>query len=232
MNVDDIGRRTAALCDDPQQDWCTGDYVLPILNQIHDEVYDDLKSVNAPLSEKIAVLTVTAGTVDLSAFQTRGKELENMMQPRWLDWKLTGDLDSAYLPIERVDKLQDIDPGTTQGIKQYRFRAGGVYFTPSSIDVKIRIEFEELWVAFSDGVATPEVNSVGHILARRTAAEIMGGSRGNEKAGEWHMRLYTRAVDQLLSNYVRTNQRTIRRVGRSFGRRRSLAGRYPRFKNS
>jgi hypothetical protein len=233
MTVEEVAKRTAALCDDPQQDWCDLNYVIPILTQIHDEVYDDLKAINAPLTDEIAVLSpVVAGAVDLSSFAAKGKPLENMLQPRWLDWKLVGDLDTAYLPIERVDKLADIDPGTRQGVSEYRFRGSTVYITPSSVDVTIRIEFEQLWLDFQDGESAVEVSSLGHILARRTAAEIMGGARGNEKAGTWHLTAYQKSLDQLLGNYVRTNQRTVRRVGRSFGRRRSLAGRWPRFKNS
>src|SRR5207248_2821017 len=148
-------------------------YISPLLDQIHDEVYDDLKSINAPLTDSIAVLTpVAANSTDLSAFASAGKELENMMQPRWLDWKLVGDLDSAYQPIERVDKLDDVDPGTYQGIKQFRFRGSTVYITPSSVAVTIRIEFEQLWIPFSDGFEAPEITSVGHLLVRRTASEI------------------------------------------------------------
>lgn len=223
MSVLTIIKRVQQLFEDQNESWCDKDYVQSWL-EMHNE---DLESLleNLDLSYDTVVvgpITVTAGTTDLSSFQTETEPLENMIYPIALEWRYPGENDLQWRPIDSVDKVIDTNSSATEqavvsnlsGILSYEWRGGTIYISPSSVDVEVRARIEALPSALNID-NTNYVKGMTNVLAYGVAEMIAGtrGGTGNSKLmilfSAWHQR----ALDNIADRLVKNEQKIPRRMG-------------------
>src|SRR5450432_3928408 len=104
MSVQTIVSRVQLLLEDQQQDWASTDYVIQYLAIHNEDVESFLENLDLSFDTDVIVLpAVPAGTTDLSAYQQDGRELDMMMLPVALEWRLVGQDDTQWNPVRRLD---------------------------------------------------------------------------------------------------------------------------------
>ena len=111
MDVTTLRSRIRALVDDPDGTYATDAFLLPLINQKYEELYNRMLSTGAEFERRaVELFNVPSQTQDLSAYMLTGQPLELMVQPLTLEWKNTG-LDSTnYRTATLVDKVKDVIP--------------------------------------------------------------------------------------------------------------------------
>ena len=108
--------------DDPGGKAYTVAVVLPEVAQAYKDVMAELTALDLSFDDVVAILSnVPANTSDLSSYQAAGMELENMVSPTSLEWRLVGESDENFRPVKRVDKVKDASP-SEQGIISWEWR--------------------------------------------------------------------------------------------------------------
>lgn len=230
MAVVDIVQRVGQIFDDLDQERFDKDYILGWLAIHNEDVENILENLDLSYDTHVYVLTpVPVGTTDLSQWQAPGQLLANMMYPVALEWRLPGQNDTQWNPVNWVDKVIDTNLSPTgvavsssvSGIASVEWRDGILYISPSSVPVEIRVRVEEL-------PAVLDVDSVGYIkgmtnvLAYGVAEKIAAtqGSGASKLAPIIHG-WYDEALDKVADRLVKEEQNVPRRMG---GRRSGLLG--------
>ena len=213
MDLQTLKARIRALVDDPNATYTTDDFLLPLINQKYEELYNRLRLGGTEFDERDVVLpSVPAGTPDLSTYAATGQPLELLVQPRMLEWKLAGNPDSFYLRAEFLGKVRDITPQPL--IDSWEWRSQVIYITPATVVVDLRVTGDFLFSALvSDADILAAAKNIGHIVAYGTAA-LIGINRGNP---DW-IKNYTDkeegTFDDLNQLLVRADLAKITRVAR------------------
>jgi hypothetical protein len=199
--------------DDPDASYATDAFLLPLINQKYEELYNRMLSTGAEFERKaVELFNVPAQTADLSAYALSGQTLELMVQPLQFEWKQAGLDPTNYRTASLVDQVQSVIPG--QIIDDWEWRAGVIYFTPCTLAVDVRIRGDFLFAALnadSDTVAVSK--NFGHALAYGTAA-LVGAVRGNQAWAQAYTLLQDNALDDIMQYLTRKDQAKIRRVAR------------------
>ena len=213
MDLSTLKSRIRALVDDPDATYATDGFLLPLINQKYEELYNRMLSTGAEFERRaVELFNVPSQTQDLSAYMLTGQPLELMVQPLTLDWKTTG-LDSTnYRTAALVDKVKDVIPD--QFIQNWEWRAGIIYFTPCVLAVDLRIRGDFLFAPLTnDADVVAATRNFGHALAYGTAA-LTGLVRGNQAWVQAYTLLQDNALDDLMQYLARKDQAKVRRVGR------------------
>jgi hypothetical protein len=213
MDLTTVKTRIRSLVDDPDATYATDAFLLPLINQKYEELYNRMLSTGAEFERKVVELFgVAPQTPDLSAYNLAGQPLELMVQPLMLEWKLAG-LDSTnYRQATLVDKKKDVI--ADQFIEEWEWRTGIIYLTPCVLAVDLRIRGDFLFdslAADQDVVAVTK--NFGHALAYGAAA-LVGAVRGNQAWMQAYTLLQDSAVDDVMLYLTRKDQAKIRRIGR------------------
>src|SRR5215467_3110789 len=130
MDLSTVKSRIRSLVDDPDASYATDAFLLPLINQKYEELYNRMLSTGAEFERRVVELfNVPAQTTNLSAYALAGQPLELMVQPLQFEWKQAG-LDSTnYRIAALVDRVKDVVAG--QVIDDWEWRSGVIYFTPS-----------------------------------------------------------------------------------------------------
>src|SRR5215470_2260532 len=137
MDLSTIKSRIRSLVDDPDASYATDAFLLPLVNQKYEELYNRMLSTGAEFERRLTeLLNVPAQTPNLSAYALPGQPLELMVQPLQFEWKQAGLDPTNYKTASLVDKVKDVIPG--QIIDDWEWRAGVIYFTPCTLAVDIR----------------------------------------------------------------------------------------------
>lgn len=214
--------RIQALWDDVGGTWCDKDYILSLIAINSEDVESKLESLDLSFDTNVIVLpSVPAGTTDLTAYQSEGEPLENMMLPVALEWRLVGQDDSKWSTVARVDKVMDAGTTAFQGVASWEWRGGIVHITPSGVDVDLRIRDEEL-PAILDNDSTTYVKGLTNVLAFGVAALIgyTRGGAGSKLAMKWEQ-MEDDALSVVIDRMVKNEQVIPRRMG---GRRSTSNG--------
>jgi len=213
MDLSTLKSRIRALVDDPDATYATDAFLLPLINQKYEELYNRMLSTGAEFERKaVELFNVSPQTQDLSAYMLSGQPLELMVQPLTLEWKTVG-LDSTnYRTAALVDKVKDVIPD--QFIQNWEWRAGIIYFTPCVLAVDLRIRGDFLFAPLtSDADVVAAMKNFGHALAYGAAA-LIGLVRGNQAWVQAYTLLQDNALDDLMQYLARKDQAKVRRVGR------------------
>lgn len=184
-NIQDVVKRTAALLDDPGQTEFDTDYLSPYINQIADAMDVDLEVLGLQYQEQIAIIPLSTPTSDLSPFMADGQPLAAMKLPNGVDWKLSSQPDTAYVPSVLVGHLPDVTPSSI-GAYKFSWRGSVLYVTPSAVPVTVRIYFDAMSATLYDP-ADKVVRGVTHVIAYRAAAKV-ADLRGNPNMANSHRR--------------------------------------------
>lgn len=213
MDLGTVKSRIRSLVDDADASYATDAFLLPLINQKYEELYNRMLSTGAEFERKVVeLLSVPAQTPNLSAYVLPGQPLELMVQPLQLEWKQEGLDPTNYKTASLVDNVKDVIPD--QLIDDWEWRAGVIYFTPCTLNVDLRIRGDFLFAALttdSDSIAITK--NFGHALAYGTAA-LVGAVRGNQAWAQAYTLLQDNAVDDVMQYLTRKDQAKIRRIGR------------------
>lgn len=226
MDLGTVKSRVRSLVDDPDASYATDAFLLPLINQKYEELYNRMLSTGAEFERKaVELFNVPAQTADLSAYALSGQPLELMVQPLQFEWKQAGLDPTNYRTASLVDQVQSVVPG--QIVDDWEWRAGVIYFTPCTLAVDIRIRGDFLFAALntdSDVVAVSK--NFGHALAYGTAA-LVGAVRGNQAWTQAYTLLQDNALDDIMQYLTRKDQAKIRRVARMSRWRHQATGNRP-----
>lgn len=213
MDLSTVKSRIRSLVDDPDASYATDAFLLPLINQKYEELYNRMLSTGAEFERRVTkILNVPAQTPNLSAYALPGQPLELMIQPLQFEWKQAGLDPTNYKTAALLDKVKDVIPD--QLIDDWEWRAGVIYFSSCTLNVDIRIRGDFLFAALttdSDSIAVTK--NFGHALAYGTAA-LVGAVRGNQAWAQAYTLLQDNAVDDIMQYLTRKDQAKIRRVGR------------------
>ncbi|PYP89418.1 MAG: hypothetical protein DMG65_13725 [Candidatus Angelobacter sp. Gp1-AA117] len=218
MDLTTLKSRLRALVDDPDATYATDAFLLPLINQKYEELYNRMLSTGAEFERKaVELFNVPAQTQDLSAYSLTGQPLELMVQPLSLEWKMAGLDNTNYKTASLVDKVRDV--AADQFISEWEWRAGIIYFTPSVLAVDVRIRGDFLFASLvSEGDQVTAGKNFGHALAYGCAA-LIGLVRGNQAWVQAYTMLQDNAIDDVMQYLTRKDQAKVRRVGRTSRRR-------------
>src|ERR1700694_4716856 len=126
MDLTTVKTRIRSLVDDPDATYATDAFLLPLINQKYEELYNRMLSTGAEFERKSAeILSVPPQTTDLSAYDGSGQPLELMMQPLTLEWKMAGLDNTNYKTVTLVDKVKDVL--ANQFVDEWEWRGGIIY---------------------------------------------------------------------------------------------------------
>ena len=218
MDLSTVKSRIRSLVDDPDASYATDAFLLPLINQKYEELYNRMLSTGAEFERRVAELfNVPAQTTNLSAYARPAQPLELMMQPLQFEWKQAGLDPTNYRIAPLTDRVADVIPD--QLIQNWEWRSGVIYFTPCTLAVDIRIRGDFLFAALStDSDVVAVTKNFGHALAYGTAA-LVGAVRGNQAWAQAYTLLQDNAVDDVMQYLTRKDQAKVRRLGRMSRRR-------------
>jgi hypothetical protein len=213
MDLTTVKTRIRSLVDDPDATYATDAFLLPLINQKYEELYNRMLSTGAEFERKsVEIFSVQPQTSDLSAYDGSGQPLELMMQPLTLEWKMAGLDNTNYKTVTLVDKVKDVL--ANQFVDQWEWRVGIIYITPCSLAVDLRIRGDFLFASLAgDQDAVSVAKNFGHALAYGAAA-LVGAVRGNQAWVQVYTLLQDNAVDDVMQYLTRKDQAKIRRLGR------------------
>lgn len=218
MDLTTVKSRIRSLVDDADASYATDAFLLPLINQKYEELYNRMLSTGAEFEQRATeILNVPVQTTNLSAYSLPTQPLELMVQPLQFEWKQAGLDPTNYKAASLVDRVMDVIPD--QLIDDWEWRAGVIYFTPCTLNVDIRIRGDFLFAALeTDSDAIAVTKNFGHALAYGTAA-LVGAVRGNQAWAQAYTLLQDNALDDIMQYLARKDQAKIRRVGRMTVRR-------------
>jgi hypothetical protein len=213
MDLSTVKSRVRSLVDDADASYATDTFLLPLINQKYEELYNRLLSTGAEFERKVVELfNVPAQTANLAAYSLAGQPLELLVQPLQLEWKQAGLDPTNYKIASLVDQVEDLIPG--QFVDDWEWRAGTLYLTPSTLAMDLRIRGDFLFAALNTDTDVVAVSrNFGHALAYGTAA-LVGAVRGNQAWAQAYTLLQDNALDDIMQYLTRKDQGKIRRVGR------------------
>jgi hypothetical protein len=226
-----LKQRVRSLIGDPDADFATDSYLLPLINQAQDRALAYLEGTCSPFITQLQVATnVLAETSDLTELQKPDQPFFGLVNPLDLEAKPTGAPELRYFMGRRYDILPNSNyapggqPMNYWGRFGWEWRSYVIYLTPLSFnfDIRIRGEFRPPALVKDSDVITLHPQMVV-ALAFMTAA-LIGGERINASYVQNYGSEAEKALDDISATLVRQQQGTSSRVGR-MGRRGNLLGR-------
>lgn len=228
--VREVKKRIASLLGDPDRDWLTDAYLMPLLNQVYEQQIQYLAGTCNPfLIRMVGLFNLPSGATDLTRYQTDGTApLARMQNPLALWWKQAGVPENRYAPMMMYDTLPDMAPQSS-GVSSvamygrklgYEWRGNRLYITPVPfpIDVRVRGEFLPPYLTQDDQYV--EIHpSLPHALAYGVAA-LVAIERGNPEWVQSYGQLALSSLDEIGAAMIRQQQKVTYRLGRANGRRR------------
>jgi hypothetical protein len=211
---------------DPDSEWMTDAYLLPIINHCYRLQINYLSKTCSLFTERVSVVpSLPAGTSDLSSFQKDpAKGLYGLWEPYrfGIDWKQAGLTDNHYRRADKVIVLPDINPATPgpRFSMWWEWRGNILFITPMTFDVDLRVrgDFVPPPLLKDDDFITIHP-MLGDTLAEEVAA-CSWRERGNLGQMQPYSLVYTAALDDIASELVRSMQGTPLRIGKYTERRR------------
>jgi hypothetical protein len=214
MDLTTLKFRIRSLIDDPDGTYATDSFLLPLINQKYEELYNRMLSTGAEFERKVVeIFNVPAQTADLSAYGLSSQPLELLVEPLSLEWKTSGLDNTNYRRATLVDKLKDMIPN--QYVDDWEWRAGVVYFTPCTMNVDLRLRGDFLPASLTDekDQVLSTVKNFGNALGYGVGS-LIGLVRGNQGWAQSYAMLQDNALDDVMQYLSRKDQQKVRRVGR------------------
>jgi hypothetical protein len=141
----DVKMTMRALAGDPDGNWLTDAYMVPIINHVYRLQINYLQNFGSTAVEDVRVIPgLKQGTTDLKQYMAQPNQpLYGLKEPYedGIDWKQTGQPDAYYLPARRCGKLPDITPAAPGPRFQmfWEWRAFRLVVTPMTFDIDLRV---------------------------------------------------------------------------------------------
>jgi hypothetical protein len=226
MSVNLIIRRVQTLLSGvgSVDDIANPDYICRFLEIVNDDLMQRFENLDLNFSTEVVILPdVPANTTDLSSFQQEGAPLACLELPLLLEWRLAGQTQLEWQPVENVQKVYDTDTGTGLpgvpvtseeiGIDSYEWRGGVIYISPSSQDTDIRVRYQSLPVDLDADSPNQPVRGVVNILAYGISIMILSKRGGQDTLKTDIEGWLTQAVGLFESTQVKSQQSQRQRLG-------------------
>jgi hypothetical protein len=217
-----VKARVRSLIGDPDADFATDAYLLPLINQALDRAVNYLEGTCSPFITQLQVATnIPLGTSDLTEQQKPGQPFYGLVNPLDLEVKQTGLPELNYVMGRRYDILPNSTnyaPGNPAmnfwGKFGWEWRSYVIYITPLAFpfDIRIRGEFRPPALVKDSDIITIHPQMVA-ALSFMTAA-LIGGERINASYVQNYGQQATETLDDISATLVRQQQGTSSRVGR------------------
>ena len=222
----DVKGQVKSLVGDPDGDFCTDSYLMPLMNTAYKQALNILEGTCSPFITQLQVATnVALGTSSLAAFQKKGQPFDGLVNPLDIEVKGAGLPETSYVMGTRKDILPN---STNQSEGQptnywsgrfcWEWRSFIVYITALgyAFDIRIRGEFRPpALVKDTDLIQLHPL--MGVALGYMTAA-LVGAERGNANYVSNYGQQGKDTLDDISAMLVRQQQGTSSRVGRMNGR--------------
>jgi hypothetical protein len=215
----DVKAKVRSLLGDPDGDWLTDAYLLPLINQAYEQQVNTLSATCSTYITAVRQIpAIPVGTIDLSEWQKDPKQpLYGMVNPLILEWKQAGQPDNYYVQAERVDVLPNITPATPTPVfcLYWEWRSYTVFVTPLNFpaDFRMRGEFRPAPLLKDDDIVAVHplmANSLAYATAALAASE-----RGNATWVQTFTQQAVVTLDDIAGQLVRAQQGTTIRIGRA-----------------
>ncbi len=225
-------QRVRSLIGDPDGDFATDAYLLPLINQAYDACINRLENTCSPFITQLQVAgNVALGTSNLTELQKPGQPFYGLMNPLALEVKQAGLPELNYVMGKRYDILPNASnyaPATPAmnywGQFGWEWRSYIIYITPLSFpfDIRIRGEFRPAALVKDTDVLAIHPQMVV-ALAFATAA-LIGGERINSSYVQNYGDQADKTLEDISATLVRQQQGTSSRVGRMGNRGNRFGG--------
>ncbi len=220
----DVKQQARAINGDPDGEWMTDAYLLPMINHVYTLQINYLSNFCSPFIESVATIVgLQQGISDLSPFHSPGQPLCGLVEPyrQGIHWKPSGDPPSRYVLAKKSSALPYVTPATPGPRFQlwWEFRSFRLFITPMTmpIDLEVRGDFRPSpLVKDDDAIAIPAMDAV---MAEEVAAAAWR-ERQNAGASQTYQLVYTSALDDIANQLSRGEQGTPLRLARANSRRR------------
>jgi len=230
-NLEDVKARVRSLLGDPDGQWITDDYAVPLINQIYEQQLSFLEQTgSAYLTKSVPCPGIDAGISDLTELQEDGP-LKDLVDPLQMWWKIAGAPVIQYMPVKEFEVLLDAEQAYPQGAwwpaggMAYKWESYILSITPQNfnVDLLVRGEFDPpALVKDSDLIQVHP--HLCHSLAYGTAA-LMAAERGNPGWQQAYGPQATATLDEIAGQLTRSTNGLTRRSQRTSSRRGNFSNR-------
>lgn len=218
--LQDVKAKVRALLGDPDGDWVTDAYILPLINVTYNLQYLYLKNATGKnLERTVLCLGVQPGTNSLYPLQAGGEPLAGLYTPLEV-WTKPAGAPANYFTeaLEREDLPHVALPGVQPvqfGPRAYwRWQGNQLQLTPIAIalDIEVTGRFNPPPLAKDQDVliVSPDMEAV---TAAGTAA-VGGVERSNPAILEGYAQMAEAGLDDIAAELIRQKQGTLVRTGR------------------
>lgn len=213
----DVKMRTRSLIGDPDADFATDAYIVPLINQAYDVGTHRLLNTCSPFIEKYVVIpNVAQGVTTLQAFQVTGGLLDGLMNPLEMQFKPAGFPDGDYRWAPEKMRLPNLSPVNAPplGSLMWTWRAYilGLTPTPWPCDIRVLGEFKPSALQKdSDLIVLHPMMTAALSFA---TAGLIGSERQNQNYQQTYTPLAEATFDDIGAELVRQEQGTTSRLGR------------------
>lgn len=202
------------LLDEIGSDDFDKDYVTRWLTVTNKDLEIELESLNIGFDTyEIVLPNVPANTTDLSPYQADGNVLANLMVPRAMRWRPTGQSSLSWVSVEYTDKLLDEDSSTTPGVvtsiaavvASWTQLHGNLSISPCNIPVDLEIRGEFL-PSVLDSDSASYIKGADNVLAYITAYYITMSRGGETGLPAFFLSRYEKIMDSFTCNLIKANQ--------------------------
>lgn len=216
-DLKEVKARARALVGDPDGDFATDAYLLPLVNQALEMFVHSLMGTCSPFITLLKVVpALPAGTTWLAEQQKPDQPLFGLMNPLYIEFKQTGQPETSYCGATRREILPNVSPYGSQQVRglDWEWRSYLLYLTslPYISDIRVRGEFRPPpLIKDTDMIVVHPM--MGAALAFGTAA-LIGSERGNTTYKTDYTTAAQNLLDDIESELVRQNQGTTSRLGK------------------
>jgi hypothetical protein len=156
MAVQDIVTRVQTEIEDltgePDSSWTDADYIIGKLMTVSDDIAVRLQLLDLNYNTQEVILpAIPANTNSLVSYQADGQPLSQMILPKTVEWRLSGENQEQWTPVHQVDKVIDTDQGTglpgatiesdDPTVESWEYRGGVLLISPCEEVVDLRIRY-------------------------------------------------------------------------------------------
>jgi hypothetical protein len=210
--------------EDPDGDYTTDAYLQGPLNLCYIELANKLRLCNPDFDEYVVELpNVPAGTRDLSAYSTKGKPLEFLLDaPRRIEWKIPGQDPSFYRPAEGpLNKVREILAPGIAALDDYAWTHLTIYLSLFSANLDLRVTGEFMLPPLTTNDQALLVGQSALPAMAYSIAHIIAMKRGNPGWIQQYGLKADENFDTLNIGMCKARQGKTERAGRMDRQRRS-----------
>ena len=213
----EVKKRARALVGDPDGDFATDAYLLPLINQFYEQAIHKLEETCSPFITLLQVVpALPAGTTSLVAQQKPNQPLFGLINPLDIEYKQTGLPETNYIFAVERNILPNTSPTGSPQIRgmDWEYRSFVLYVTPLPYiaDLRVRGEFRPPPLKNDDDIIV--IHPLMGACLAYGAASLIGSERQNQNYKTDYGAEAQDMLDDIEAELVRQTQGTTSRVGR------------------